>query len=102
MQGYAPVASTSNAPPPGSSLYDAWPETKDLRRAASAGLAPASHAPRSRDDLEALLRDDQYFDAFFNTLPRVQAYHDALDAVLKANEDITGARDQLALPWRAA
>lgn len=41
--------------------------------------------------MKALLNDDEYFDAFFNTLPRVKAYHDAFDAILRANEDITGA-----------
>ncbi|GAA98381.1 uncharacterized protein L969DRAFT_93024 [Mixia osmundae IAM 14324] len=43
----------------------------------------------SRDDLEALLSDPEYFDAFFGTLPSTIALYDEHDALLRANEELT-------------
>jgi Modifier of rudimentary (Mod(r)) protein len=45
---------------------------------------------QSREDLEDLLRDPTYFDAFFGTLDRVQALYDAHDELLRRNEELTG------------
>lgn len=51
-----------------------------------------SHLEDSRDDLEALLTDEAFFNAFLGSLDEVRAIETEHQDALKAGEQATGTR----------
>ncbi|GAA5880070.1 hypothetical protein JCM3774_003298 [Rhodotorula dairenensis] len=48
-----------------------------------------------KDELQLLLEDQAYFDAYFNTSPQATAYHDAVQQKLQQNIDLAHKSDAL-------
>lgn len=66
-----------------------------MRPFLTAPRAPLTQHPTSREDLSALLEDDTYFDAFFNTMPQAREMHQAHERRLRDNIGLAGE-----LSWR--
>lgn len=44
-----------------------------------------------KEDLQTLLEDPAYFDAYFNTMSQALAYHQAIEQKMRENVDLAGA-----------
>lgn len=50
----------------------------------------------SKEDLQTLLEDPAYFDAYFNTMPQALAYHEAIEQKMCENVELAGSLAPLA------
>ncbi|GAA5832319.1 hypothetical protein JCM11251_006408 [Rhodosporidiobolus azoricus] len=84
------TSSTSLLPPPPSSSSAAFPSTSTTEPQINDALARdfPEVAQLSKEDMQMLLEDPAYFDAYFNTMPQALALHQEAEAKMQENLEL--------------
>ncbi|GAA5858711.1 hypothetical protein JCM1840_006526 [Sporobolomyces johnsonii] len=94
---FSTLASPPRPPPPSSSsLAFASPSSRPdppIDDPLARDFPDVAHL--SRDDLQLLLEDPAYFDAYFNTMPHALALHQQLEAATRRNLDLANESQAL-------